>query len=177
MKKIVLLIAFFVSTLTISAQGTFDALEDEDGVDVVVVTKDAFELISKFKNVNIEDNDAMKTFQMIQELNEFKMFSSDNIDVANKMEVMVNTAIKKNKLTELMRVKEDDSRIKIYVKATSNKDYVSEVLMFIKGIDKKTKGMSEAVVISLTGNIDINKMSDLADSFTRKSGVKVTKTN
>ncbi len=177
MKKIVLLIAFFVSTLTISAQGTFDALEDEDGVDVVVVTKDAFELISKFKNVNIEDNDAMKTFQMIQELNEFKMFSSDNIDVANKMEGMVNAAIKKNKLTELMRVKEDDSRIKIYVKATSNKDYVSEVLMFIKGIDKKTKGMSEAVVISLTGNIDINKMSDLADSFTKKSGVKVTKTN
>ena len=88
---------------------------------------------------------------------------------------MVNTAIKKNKLTELMRVKEDDSRIKIYVKATSNKDYVSEVLMFIKGIDKKTKGMSEAVVISLTGNIDINKMSDLADSFTKNSKVTVKK--
>ena len=157
------------------AQGTFDALEDEDGVDVVVVTKDAFELISKFKNVNIEDNDAMKTFQMIQELNEFKMFSSNKSEIASKMESMVNTVIKKNKLTELMRVKEDDSRIKIYVKSTSNKDYVSEVLMFIKGIDKKTKGMSEAVIISLTGNIDINKMSDLADSFTKNSKVTVKK--
>ncbi|MGB2225477.1 MAG: DUF4252 domain-containing protein [Polaribacter sp.] len=175
MKNIVLLIAFFVSTFAMKAQGTFDALEDEDGVDVVVVTKDAFELISKFKNVNIEDNDAMKTFQMIQELNEFKMFSSNKSEIASKMESMVNTVIKKNKLTELMRVKEDDSRIKIYVKSTSNKDYVSEVLMFIKGIDKKTKGMSEAVVISLTGNIDINKMSDLADSFTKNSKVTVKK--
>lgn len=175
MKKIVLLIAFFVSTIAINAQGSFDALENEDGVDVVVVTKDAFELISKFKNVKIEDNEAMKTFQMIQELNEFKMFSSNKSDVASKMESMVNSAIKKNKLTELMRVKENDSRIKIYVKATNNKDYVSEVLMFIKGIDKQTKGMSEAVVISLTGNIDINKMSDLADSFTKKSKTKEKK--
>ena len=172
MKKIVLLIAFFVSTFAINAQGTFDALEDEDGVDVVVVNIQPTPppLMS-----NIEDNDAMKTFQMIQELNEFKMFSSNNSEIASKMESMVNTAIKKNKLTELMRVKEDDSRIKIYVKATSNKDYVSEVLMFIKGIDKKTKGMSEAVVISLTGNIDINKMSDLADSFTKNSKVTVKK--
>ena len=64
-----------------------------------------------------------------------------------------------------MRIKEDNSQIKIYVKSTKNKDFVSEVLMFIKGIDKKTKGMSEAMLISLTGNIDINKMSDLADTF------------
>jgi hypothetical protein len=35
--------------------------------------------------------------------------------------------------------------------------------------------MSEAVVISLTGNIDINKMSDLADSFTKNSKVTVKK--
>ncbi len=47
---------------------------------------------------------------------------------------MVNSAIKKQNLTQLMRIKEDDSRVKIYVKATKNKDYVSEVLMFIKGI-------------------------------------------
>ena len=48
------------------------------------------------------------------------------------------------------------------------KDFVNEVLMFIKGIDKKTNGMSEAVIVSLTGNIDINKMSDLADTFANK---------
>ena len=64
-----------------------------------------------------------------------------------------------------MRIKEENTQIKIYVKSTKNKDFVSEVLMFIKGIDKKTNGMSEAMLISLTGNIDINKMSDLADTF------------
>jgi hypothetical protein len=104
---------------------------------------------------------------MIQDLKEFKMFSTDDIAVANKMGTMVNIAIKKQKLTELMRIKEDDSRVKIYVKASKNKDYVSEVLMFVKGISKKTDKMSEAMIISLTGNIDINKMSELADTFTK----------
>ena len=167
MKKIILLIAFVVAPVVTNAQSFFDTLEDMDGVDVVVVTKDAFELISKFKNINIEDNEGMKVFQMIQELKEFKMFSTDDTAVANKMGTMVNTAIKKQNLTELMRIKEDDSQVKIYVKASKNKDYVSEVLMFVKGISKKTDKMSEAMIISLTGNIDINKMSELADTFTK----------
>ena len=167
MKKILVLIAFVVAPMVTNAQSFFEALEDMDGVDVVVVTKDAFELISKFKNIKIDDNEGMKVFQMIQDLKEFKMFSTEKIAVASKMGNMVNTAIKKQNLTELMRIKEDDSRVKIYVKASKNKDYVSEVLMFVKGISKKTNKMSEAMVISLTGNIDINKMSELADTFTK----------
>ena len=171
MKKIVLLIAFIVAPLVTNAQSIFDSLEELDGVDMVVVTKDAFQLLKKFqpKNTKSDDNEVLQAFEMINDLNEFKMFSTDNLEIASKMEKMVNSAIKGSKLTELMRIKEDDSRIKIYVKATSNKDYVSEVLMFVKGIDKKTKGMSEAMVLSLTGNIDINKMSEYTDKMIKES--------
>lgn len=166
MKKIIVLIALVVTPMVTNAQSFFNSLEDMDGVDMVVVTKDAFELISKFKSINVDDNEGMKIFQMIQDLKEFKMFSTNNIAVADKMETMANSAIKTQNLTELMRIKEDNSRVKIYVKATKNKDYVSEVLMFIKGISKTTNKASEAVIVSLTGNIDINKMSELADTFT-----------
>jgi hypothetical protein len=171
MKKIILLIAFIVAPLVTNAQSIFDSLEELDGVDMVVVTKDAFQLLKKFqpKNTKSDDNEVLQAFEMINDLNEFKMFSTDNLEIASKMEKMVNSAIKGSKLTELMRIKEDDSRIKIYVKATSNKDYVSEVLMFVKGIDKKTKGMSEAMVLSLTGNIDINKMSEYTDKMIKES--------
>jgi hypothetical protein len=165
MKKIILFIALALSPIVSNAQSFFDSLEDMDGVDMVVVTKDAFELISKFKNVKIDDNEGMKVFQMIKDLKEFKMFSTHKTAVADKMEIMVETAIKKQNLTQLMRIKEDDSRIKIYVKASSNKDFVSEVLMFIRGISKQTNKNSESMVVSLTGNIDINKMSSLADTF------------
>jgi hypothetical protein len=165
MKKIILFIALALAPLVNNAQSFFDSLEDMNGVDMVVVTKDAFELISKFKNVKIDDNEGMKVFQMIKDLKEFKMFSTNNSSVADKMESMVEAAIKKQNLTQLMRIKEDDSRIRIYVKASSNKDFVSEVLMFIKGVNKQTNKGSESMVVSLTGNIDINKMSSLADTF------------
>ena len=167
MRKIILLIVLTVASMVTSAQSLFDTLEDMDGVDMVVVNKDMFELLSKFNPDKMKDNKAMQIFAMINDLKSFKMFSTDDSFIADKMEVMTNAAIKKNNLTELMRIKEDDSRIKIYVKSTKNKEYVSEVLMFIKGIDKQTKGISKSMIISLTGSIDITKMSDLADTFTQ----------
>jgi hypothetical protein len=167
MKKIILLIALTVASMVTSAQSLFDTLEDMDGVDMLVVNKDMFELLSKFNPDKMKDNKAMQIFAMINDLKSFKMFSTDDSFIADKMEVMTNTAIKKHNLTELMRIKEDDSRIKIYVKATKNKEYVSEVLMFIRGIDKQTKGISKSMIMSLTGVIDITKMSDLADTFTQ----------
>ena len=167
MRKIILLIALTVASMVTSAQSLFDTLEDMDGVDMVVVNKDMFELLSKFNPDKMKDNKAMQIFAMINDLKSFKMFSTDDSFIADKMEVMANSAIKKHNLTELMRIKEDDSRIKIYVKSTKNKEYVSEVLMFIKGIDKQTKGISKSMIISLTGSIDIAKMSDLANTFTQ----------
>ena len=165
MKKIILFIALAIMPLANQAQSFFDSLEDMDGVDMVVVTKDAFELISKFKNVKVDDNEGMKVLKMIQDLREFKMFSTSNGAIADKMESMMQAAIKKQNLSELMRIKENDNRVKIYVKASSNKDFVSEVLMFIKGISNETNKKSDSVIVSLIGNIDINKMSDLADAF------------
>ena len=169
MNKIILLIALTVTSMVTNAQSFFDSLEDMDGVDMVVVNKDMFELLSKFGPDKMKDNEAMQIFTMIRDLKNLKVFSTDDSIIADKMETMANSAIKKHNLTELMRIKEDDSRIKIYVKSTKNKEYVSEVLMFIKGIDKQTKGISKSMIVSLTGNIDINKLSALADTFTEKN--------
>mgnify|MGYP000421349093 FL=1 len=165
MKKTILLLLFVTTPIVLTAQSLFDSLEDLNGVDMVVVTKDAFELISKFKNIKIEDNEGMKVFEMIQDLKEFKMFSTNDAKVATIMGELVNASIKNQNLTELMRIKEDASRVKIYVKTTKNKEYVSEVLMFVKGLSKKTNKVSEAVIVSLIGSIDINKISELADTF------------
>ena len=169
MNKIILLIALTVTSMVTNAQSFFDSLEDMDGVDMVVVNKDMFELLSKFGPDKMKDNEAMQIFTMIKDLKNLKVFSTDDAIIADKMETMANSAIKKYNLTELMRIKEDDSRVKIYVKSTKNKEYVSEVLMFIKGIDKQTKGISKSMIVSLTGNIDINKLSALADTFTEKN--------
>ena len=165
MKKLVIVVAFLIATSASYAQSFFDKLEDMDGVDVVLVTKDAFEMLSKFKDIQIEGNQTMKVFSLIKELKELRVFTTDKSGIANKMDEIVSKSIKNNRLTELMRVKDDDSRVKIYVKTTKKKDYVSEVLIFMRGIEKKTKENVDSVIISLTGNINVNKIAQITDTF------------
>ena len=170
MKKIILLIAIAITSTISYGQSTFDELEDMDGVMSVVISKDAFKILSKFNfERDKEGNEMTEVFKMIENLNEFKTFSTKIPERAAQMENMVNNVIKAQKLTELMRLKEDNSRVWIYVKTTSNKDLVSEVLMLVKGIDKRTNGMYEALIVSLKGSIDINKMSTLVDTFTKNN--------
>tara|TARA_B100000780_G_scaffold274510_1_gene239637 strand:- start:1196 stop:1708 length:513 start_codon:yes stop_codon:yes gene_type:complete len=168
MKKIILIITLVITSSVFYGQSIFDKLEEMDGVSSVVISKDAFEILSKF-NFEIDEgsNEISEVFKMIDDLNEFKTFSTDKPDIAVTMEAMVKKSVKDQKMKELMRLKEDDSKVLIYVKSTSNKDLVSQVLMLVKGIDKKTNGISEAMIVSLSGSIDINKMSKLVDTFTK----------
>jgi len=168
MKKIILIITLVITSSVFYGQSIFDKLEEMEGVSSVVISKDAFEILSKF-NFEIDEgsNEISEVFKMIDDLNEFKTFSTDKPDIAVTMEAMVKNSVKDQKMKELMRLKEDDSKVWIYVKSTSNKDLVSQVLMLVKGIDKKTNGISEAMIVSLSGSIDINKMSRLVDTFTK----------
>ncbi len=172
MKKIIIIFAFVFTANLSFGQSMFDKLEDIDEVSSVVVNKDAFEILSKF-NVGSDDNEAMEVFNMVKELKELKVFSTESSSVSAQMEKMVKSAVSKNSLIELMRVKDKGSRVKIYVKTTKNKDFVSEVLMFVKDKGSK-KGGAESVIVSLTGTIDINKMSKLAETFSKDKNVKVS---
>lgn len=168
MKKIILTTVLLISTLMSYAQSLFDDLEKMEDVSSVVITKDAFEILSKFTFESDQESKEMnEVFKIIDNLNEFKTFSTTNAATAMKMDNRVRELVASQKMTELMRLKEDDSRVWIYVKSTSKKDLVSEVLMLVKGIEKKTNGMSQAMIVSLTGSIDINKMSTLVDTFTK----------
>ena len=170
MKKTILLIALAITSTITYGQSTFDKLEDMDGVMSVVISKNAFKILSKFNfESENEGNEMTEVFKMVENLNEFKTFSTKIPEIATQMENMVKKAVRAQKLTELMRLKEDNSKVWIYVKTTSNKDLVSEVLMLVKGIDKQTNGMSEALIVSLRGAIDINKMSTLVDTFTKNN--------
>ena len=170
MKKTILLIALAITSTISYGQSNFDKLEDMDGVMSVVISKDAFKILSKFNfESENEGNEMTEVFKMIENLNEFKTFSTKTPEITTQMENMVKNAVDNQKLTELMRLKEDNSKVWIYVKTTSNKDLVSEVLMLVKGIDKRTNGIYEALIVSLRGSIDINKMSTLVDTFTKNN--------
>jgi hypothetical protein len=165
MKKILVLIALVIVPAISFGQSMFDKLENMDDVSSFIVNKDAFQLLQKFGGDLGGDNEAVEAFKLIQDLKELKVFKTNDSKVSKTMESMVNSAIKKSNLTELMRMKDKDARVRIYVKTGANKDFVSEVLMFVNGISRVSEGMAESVIVSLTGKIDINKLSKIANQF------------
>lgn len=167
MKKVVYIFAFMLVSVTTFAQGMFDKLEDLDDVSTVVVTKDAFDLLRKFPNAQSDD---MKVFNTAKGLQELKVFSTKNMSIAADMESMVNASIKKGNMTQLMRVKDKGSRVKIYIKATKNKDIVSEVLMFVKNTNEDDKDEKpSSTVISLLGEINMNELAEIANDYEKKT--------
>lgn len=166
MKRIVLILAITLTSMVSFGQSVFDKLEDLDDVTTVVITKDAFDLLRKFPDAQSRD---MKVFNTAKGLQELKVFSTEDVSIASKMENMVNSTIKSGSMTQLMRVKEKGSRVRIYVKATKNKDVVSEVLMFVKNFNRNgKKDNPSSIIISLTGEINVNELAAIANDYEKK---------
>lgn len=179
MKKIILIIGVILMSFSTYAQSSiFEKFEDMDDVSSVIVSKEAFKMLAKFKGGGEEGQEYL---EMVQNLNSFKVFTTEKPEIAKQMTDVMNNYLKSSKLTELMRVKDDDTNVKIYIRQGKDEDHVSELLMFVNGVGKYMKGSdspikAETVILSLTGDIDLNKISKLTESHIPDSG-KHLKTN
>ena len=83
------------------------------------------------------------------------------------MKASVSKYLGSNRMEELMRVKDKDADIKFYIKEGKDDDHVRELLMFMTGFkDGKAHGRNfETVLLSLTGDIDLNKISSLTSKM------------
>ncbi|NQX80991.1 MAG: DUF4252 domain-containing protein [Flavobacteriaceae bacterium] len=157
MKTIYTLIVLIFAPFLVSSQSVFDEFENDDEVMSVVVTQKAFKLMSRFAPKG--DKETMEYFEVIDQLNDLKVYVTKNTKTSDKMKLVAEKYISSKKLVQLMRMKEDKKNVMIYVKEGVNDDYVEELLMFIwnKGDGSQRQG----IIVSLTGNIDLNKISAL----------------
>jgi len=171
MKKIIVLIAIVIFPFANYAQSSiFDKFEEMDDVTTVVVTQEAFKMLAKFKSGGEE---GAEYFDMIKGLNSFRVFTTENSDIAKQMSDVVTKYLKSEKLIELMRVKEKDTKVKIYIRSGKDDDHVSELLMYVSGIEKYNNEIkAESVILSLTGDIDLNKISKLTEAHIPNSGIE-----
>ena len=171
MKKIILIATVLLTTLTTFAQQSiFDKFEDMDDVTSVIVNKEAFQMLSSFKGNDPESQDYVK---MVQNLKSLKVFTTESGKIATQMKNVVTSYLKKSKLIELMRVKDKDANVKIYIKKGKDDNHVSELLMFVGDLNNKAN--QQAVILSLTGDIDLNKISEITNTYIPKSGKQLKK--
>lgn len=162
MKKLAILVAIVMAPMLMSAQSVFDSFEDERDVSSVVVTKNMFKLLSK---LDLESNDpeAKEYLELVNNLDNIKIYTTENKEVAARMDAAVATYLSKSSgLSELMRVKDDGKNIKFYSKEGKNDNFVSELLMHLTG---NIDGDDRTIIMSITGNIDLKKISKLTSDL------------
>ncbi len=187
MKKTLTLfvLAIMVMPLTAMAQSSiFEKYSDDNDVTYVSIKPKMFQMLAKI-DINTDDPEAQEFLNMVNSITSFKTMATDNKAIATDITSWVNK--RKNALEELMEVKDDGMIVKFYVKEGKDEDHVSELLMFVNGLDTVMKNQDisingkkrsiETVLISFTGDIDLNQISKLANKMDLPGGDKLNKKN
>lgn len=159
MKKFVITLVVVLMSSPFFAQGAFDKFDGQDDVTSIIVNKKMFDLMSKVK-MDASDKEAQQYLNLIKKLDNLKVFTTKSTRVENEMRAASEKYIKTAGLEELMRVNQEGRNIKIMVKSGVKDSQVRELLMFIEG------GKNEdTVLMSLTGDFDLNEISVLTDKM------------
>ena len=108
---------------------------------------------------------------MIKKLDNLKVFTTSSSRATGEMKSAADKYIKTAGLEELMRVSDSGKNIKILVKSGATDSQIKELLMFIEGSGRP----NETVLMSLTGNFDLNEISILTDKMRIPGGEELKK--
>lgn len=159
MRTIFLSVLFVLMASPLFAQGAFDKFDGQDDVTSVIVNKKMFEMMSKVK-VDASDKEMQQYHRLIKKLDNLKVFTTKSSRVEAEMKATAERYMKTANLEELMRVNDNGRSIKILVKSGAKDTQIRELLMFIDG----GKG-EDSVLMSLTGDFDLNEISVLTDKM------------
>lgn len=160
MKKVIITLVLVLVSSPFFAQVAFDKFDGQDGITSIIVNKKMFELMSKVK-VDASDKETQQYMNLIKKLDNLKVFTTSSSSATTDMKSTAEKYIRTAGLEELMRVNDNGKNIKILVKSGTTDSQIRELLMFIEGANKA----NETVLMSLTGNFDLNEISILTDKM------------
>ncbi|WP_292946599.1 DUF4252 domain-containing protein [Olleya sp. UBA1516] len=184
MKKYITItvLAILLMPLTGMAQDIFEKYSDDDKVSYVSIKPKMFQMLAKI-DINTNDAEAKAYMDMVNSITSFKTMATGDKTIAKDITKWVAT--RSAVLEELMEVKDNGVVMKFYVKEGKDSDHVSELLMFINGLEAAMKDSDieingekrtiETVVISLTGDIDLNQISKLTQKMNLPGGEELKK--
>ena len=170
MKKVIIIFVLALIPTVFFGQTAFDKFDGQDDVTSIIVNKKMFELMSKVK-VDTSDKEAQQYLNLIKKLDNLKVFTTTSTRVAAEMKSASEKYLKTAGLEELMRVNDNGKNIKILVKSGASDSQIKELMMFMKG---GPKGY-QSVLMSLTGDFDLNEISVLTDKMRIPGGEELKK--
>jgi hypothetical protein len=172
-KYIIVLIVTLISSPFFAQTTAFDKFSAQDNIKTIVVNKKMFELMSKVK-VDASDLETQRYMNLIKKLDNLKVYTTTSTSTTSDMKSTAEKYVKTAGLDELMRINDKGKNVKISVKSSGTDNQIQELLMFIEGGGSN----NETVLMSLTGNFNLNEISILTDKMKIPGGEdlkKVTK--
>ncbi|WP_241739530.1 DUF4252 domain-containing protein [Aestuariibaculum marinum] len=181
-KLLVFVVALMLLPMAATAQkDIFEKYNENSDVTYVSIQPKMFQMIAKM-GINVDDPEAKAYMDMVKSITSFKTITTDNANISSDITKWVKS--RSSALEELMEVKDDGSEVKFYVKEGKDADHVKELLIFVNGMDKMIdsdveingkKRRFETVVVSLTGDIDLNEISKLTEKMNISGGEHLEK--
>ncbi len=150
MKK--LLIAVFITAMPFAAfaQADFDKFQNQEGIEVVVVTENLVNILNEMK-VSDGAKEAQPYLDKVKNIESLKVFTTSKKKHAKEMRKTVETYLEKHPMDKLVSVNDGDSKVDIYMVTGEKSSEIKELLVFTE--DKED---NETVLVSIIGNIDIS---------------------
>ncbi|WP_417238432.1 DUF4252 domain-containing protein [Bizionia sp.] len=184
MKKytLIFVLALMMMPFASQAQDIFAKYSENPEVTYVSIKPKMFQMLAKM-DINTDDPESQEYINMVNSITSFKVISTGDKAISADVSKWVKS--RKGGLEELMVVKDDGMNMTFYVKEGRDSDHVSEFLMFVDGIGAVTKDMDinmngkkrefETVVVSLTGDINLNQISKLTQKMNIPGGEHLEK--
>ena len=170
MKKnvILVLMALLMMPLTSMAQDIFAKYSDNADVTYVNIKPKMIQMLAKM-DIDTDDPDTKEYMEMVNSISSLKTIITEKGNISTDIAAWVNS--KSRGLEELMEVKDEGTVIKFFIKEGKDEDHVEELLIFVNGLSNQMEGSDiningkerkfETIVVSLTGDIDLNQISKL----------------
>jgi len=153
----IILFAMFCCSFQVAAQADvieayFEAHEEDEDFTIVHISSKMFGMIAKLPSEEMDD----EVRDVIRDLKGLRIMTTEE----NTMEHY--KALSKNlnfsEYEELMRVKDEDTNVRILIKEDSATERINELLLLVGGEE-------EFALISFIGKIDINKIAQLSGTI------------
>jgi len=158
-----LLVPVIVFGQTSAVDALFDKFTSQDGFTSVDVNKGLFELFAEIEADDPEFEDFQKAIDGVESLRLIAYSINDNDeDSDNTLEAKeqfykdVMSSIPFSDFKELMVIKDNDANVNFYAKSSGS--VINEMIMVVDG-------KNEAVLLSLTGDLDLNYVAKLGKSM------------
>lgn len=167
MKKFIIVSVAILLPFISNAQAAFDKYENMNDVSSMVITSKMFKLLSKI-DFDSGDPETQQYLNLVENINDIRVFATESDAVSKKMKTDVEAHLKNTSMDELMRVNSEGKNIRFYSKPGKSDDFVSELFMYLDGIEEGDE--PKTVVLTITGNIDLRQISKLANDLNIPGG-------